>query len=191
MPNRPSLQTPRLLLRPFAPEDAPAVTRLAGDREIASNTATVPHPYEQEMADAWIAGQEEAFDEGRSVIFAVVERASNELVGTVALVIGAGQERAELGYWVGRPYWGKGYCTEAAREVVRFAFEELGMHRVYAHHFTRNAASGRVMQKLGMRHEGHLRGHVLKWGVHEDIEVYGILAAEWEAPAPIGTGAAG
>ena len=166
------------------------MARLAGDREIAANTLTVPHPYDEDMAEAWIAGHEGAFADGTRAIFAVVERSTGELVGTVGLVIAREQGRAELGYWIGRPYWDRGYCTEAAREVVRHAFEALALHRVYAHHFTRNPASGRVMQKLGMRHEGRLRGHVCKWGVFEDIEVYGVLAEEARPGGEPGPGSA-
>jgi len=83
--------------------------------------------------------------------------------------------RAELGYWIGRPWWGNGFATEAARAVVGQAFAGLGLARVFAHHFVSNPASGRVMQKIGMRQEGVLRRHVIKWGRCEDLVVYGIL----------------
>ena len=86
--------------------------------------------------------------------------------------------RAELGYWVARPFWNQGYASEGARALVRFGFAELGLHRVSAHHYSRNPASGKVMQKIGMRFEGLLRQHVFKWGVFEDIEMYGILAGD-------------
>jgi [ribosomal protein S5]-alanine N-acetyltransferase len=84
-----------------------------------------------------------------------------------------------MGYWIGVPYWGRGYCTEAAGALLAHAFGPLGLHRVHATHLTRNPASGRVMQKLGMRHEGRMREHFLKWGVFEDVERYGILDREW------------
>jgi RimJ/RimL family protein N-acetyltransferase len=92
-------------------------------------------------------------------------------------------QRAELGYWVGKSYWNHGYCTEAARAVVRFAFEDLGLRRVFAQRYRRNPASGRVMQKAGMRHEGTLRQHAVKWDVVDDIEVYGVLHEEWRDSA--------
>jgi RimJ/RimL family protein N-acetyltransferase len=69
--------------------------------------------------------------------------------------------------------------TEACREVIRYAFDTLRVNRVFALHFSRNPSSGRVMQKLGMKHEGHLRRHVMKWGEALDIEVYGVLREEW------------
>ncbi|KAF5035648.1 Spermidine N(1)-acetyltransferase [anaerobic digester metagenome] len=87
--------------------------------------------------------------------------------------------RAELGYWVGRPYQGRGYATEAARAVIEYGFSVLELHRVYALHLSRNPASGRVMEKCGMVYEAHLREHGRKWGIFEDLDVRGILHDEW------------
>jgi ribosomal-protein-alanine N-acetyltransferase len=77
-----------------------------------------------------------------------------------------------------KEHWNAGYATEAARAVVAFGFAQLGLNRVQAYHYSRNPASGRVLVKIGMSHEGHLRRHILKWGVFEDIDLYGILAEE-------------
>ena len=77
------------------------------------------------------------------------------------------------------PYWKQGYCTEAARAVLRYGFETRGLNRIGARHLARNPASGRVMQKLGMHYEGTRRQHVLKWGVFEDIVLYAILKSEY------------
>ena len=93
---------------------------------------------------------------------------------------------AEMGYWIGKPYWNRGYGTEAAGGVLRYAFEQLGLNRVYAAHFRRNPASGRIMQKIGMTYEGCLRQHIKKWDTFEDMEYYGILRSEYLAgPAPL------
>jgi ribosomal-protein-alanine N-acetyltransferase len=100
------------------------------------------------------------------------------LVGAIGLGIEPEHSRAELGYWVGVPFWREGYATEAGREVVRYAFEELGLNRVYAFHFTRNPASGRVLEKIGMTHEGARRAHTLKGSEYLDNEAYGILRDE-------------
>ncbi len=97
------------------------------------------------------------------------------LIGAVSLRIERDDQRAELGYWIGRPYWGQGYCTEAVRAVLSFGFQQLGLNRIYAGHFSRNPASGRVMQKAGMNCEGHLRQHTKKWDAFEDIEIYAVL----------------
>lgn len=175
---QPTLTSDRLLLRPFALADAPDVQRLAGDRDIASTTLNIPHPYEDGMAETWIGGHEERFDKGEQAAFAVVLRAGT-LIGAIGLEIDQQHERAELGYWIGKPYWGQGYCTEAAEVVLHYGFEMLGLNRIQARHLARNPASGRVMQKIGMRYEGYLRQHVIKWGSFEDIELYAVLKGEY------------
>ncbi len=174
-----TLETERLRLRPFTLADAPAVQALAGAREVASTTLTIPHPYEDGMAEAWIETHAPRREAGELANFALVEKETEQLVGAMGLVIQAEHARAELGYWVGVPFWNRGYATEAARVVLRFGFEELGLNRIYAMHLVRNPASGRVMQKVGMQYEGRLRQHVQKWGTFEDLDVYGIVAEEW------------
>ncbi|NLF32665.1 MAG: GNAT family N-acetyltransferase [Planctomycetes bacterium] len=183
MPDRPTslptLTTPRLTLRPFAPADAADVSRLAGAREVAQTMLYMPHPYDEGMAERWIASLDGDWAAGRELNLAMTLAATGELIGSVGLSgMDNPHQRAELGYWVGVPYWGRGYCTEAARGLIRYAFAELGLHRVFAHHFTRNPASGRVLAKAGMTHEGTLRKHALRWGVFEDREVWGILATD-------------
>lgn len=175
----PELETDRLLLRPFVMADAAAVTRIVGDRELASGTLNIPHPYEPGMAEEWIASHADGVHRTSPVVFAVTDRETGALVGAVGLMIEPAHRRAELGYWVARERWGDGVCTEAARAALAYGFGVVGLERIHAHHFSRNPASGRVMQKLGMRHEGTLRGHVVKWDRREDIECYGILREEF------------
>lgn len=126
-------------------------------------------------AAAWIARPKDPDHH----VFAIILREGGDLVGAIGLEAKPDHGRAEIGYWVGVPYWNRGYVTEAARAVLGFGFESLGLHRIFAMHFTRNPASGRVMQKLGMKHEGTLREHEKKWDVFVDCEVYGILHSEW------------
>lgn len=175
----PELETERLLLRPFVMADAADVTRIVGDRELAADTLNIPHPYEPGMAEAWIATHADGVHRTSPVVYAVTDRGTGALVGAVGLMLDAPHRRAELGYWVARERWGDGVCTEAARAVLEYGFGVLGLERIHAHHFSRNPASGRVMQKLGMQHEGTLRGHVVKWDRREDIECYGILREEF------------
>ena len=178
---QPTLHTARLTLRPFAPSDGPRVKLLAGDRAIADTTGSIAHPYEDGMAECWIAGHRPEFEAGASSHLAVTLRTSGELVGAIGLTIHAAHRRAELGYWFGQPYWGCGYATEAGRAMVRHGFVDLGLSRLVAHHLKRNPASGSVLRKLGMRQEGVLRKHFLKWDKPEDAVCYGILREEWEA----------
>ena len=175
---QPSLHTERLILRPFTPKDAAEVHRIVSDREIAANTMHIPHPYPDGMAAEWIDRARSRWETGESAVFAATERGAGRIVCATGLEIEPPHKRGELGYWVAREFWNCGYASEAARAVVAFGFRELGLNRVSAHHYSRNPASGRVMQKIGMTWEGKMRKHVLKWGVFEDIDVYGILAGE-------------
>ena len=179
--NRPTLETARLILRPFAPADAKEVQRLAGSRAIADTTLNIPHPYGNGVAQEWISKHQAVFDEGKGITFAVTRKSDGALLGAISLMNVAAGHQAELGYWIGEPFWGHGYCTEAARAVVAHAFGALGLNRVHSCHFTRNPASGRVMQKIGMKHEGRRRCHVKKWDKLEDLELYGILREDGKA----------
>lgn len=173
----PDLLTERLLLRDFTRADIPDIVRLAGAREVAATTLRIPHPYSEADAEQFLRKrQEDQF--GYS--FAITLRSSGELCGGVGLHPDAVHPRAELGYWIGVPYWGQGYATEAARTVVDFGFRELKLQRIFAHHFAGNPASARVLQKIGMKHEGCFRRHIEKWGEFLDLENYGILRAEWQ-----------
>ncbi len=177
----PDLPTERLLLRPFTPADASRVQRLAGERAIAEYTLNIPHPYGDGMAEEWIASHPGNYAAGRNATFAVTLAAERLLIGAIGLQFAEPHQRAELGYWIGVPWWGQGYCTEAARAVLRYGFLDRGLHKIEATHVSRNPASGRVMQKIGMRQEGTLREHVLKWDRFEDLVLYGILRGEWDA----------
>ena len=179
MKSRPTLQTSRLILQPFQLEDAPEVQKLAGVREIASTIKNMPHPYEDGMAEKWIRTHQKEFEKGRSLDLAIVIKETTQLCGAIRLHINSNFNNAELGYWLGVPYWGRGYCTEAVKATLTYGFESLNLHRIYASHLTRNPASGRVMQKIGMIREGCLRQHIKHWGVYEDYAIYGILASEW------------
>jgi ribosomal-protein-alanine N-acetyltransferase len=174
----PRLETERLVLRAFTRGDAPTVRRLAGDRAVAAGTATIPHPYPDGAAEAWIAGHAGSFQRGESLTFAVERRSDGALVGAVGLRLELEHARAELGYWIGKPYWGDGLATEAAAAAVRHAFEAYGLNRVYAYHFTNNPASGRVLQKLGMTYEGRRRRHTLKWGTFLDSDMYAVVRGD-------------
>lgn len=175
----PILPTSRLLLRPFLPWDAATVQALAGVQDVAVNTLNVPHPYPDGAAEAWIESHAQAWEVGRCLILAVTTE-DDGVVGTVSMQVEADHQRGELGYWIGQPFWARGYATEAARAVLGFGFDELLLNRIQARHLTRNPASGRVLQKLGMRFEGIHREHVHVWGSFEDVAMFGLLRSDVE-----------
>jgi len=179
MNERPTIETGRLVLRPFTLDGATDVQTLAGDKDIASTTLRIPHPYEDGMAEQWIGKHQENFHLGREVNCAIALRADGVLIGSIGLIIDRDNDQAELGYWIAKPHWNQGYATEASAAVVRYGFEVLGLNRIYASSFSRNPASGRVMEKIGMSYEGCLKQHVKKWGVYEDLVHYGILKGDY------------
>ena len=177
--NRPSLETDRLLLRPFESGDAETVQRLVNDPDIVATTRALHFPYPEGAAARWIAHQPEEWLAGRAVIFAISLKRTGLVIGTVGLEIEAADERAELGYWIDPAFWNRGYASEAAQAVVEFGFRQLGLNRVMAEHMVHNPASGRVLAKVGFRPEGVLRQHARKWGRFYDVAVFGLVREDW------------
>jgi [ribosomal protein S5]-alanine N-acetyltransferase len=171
------LHTLRLLLRTYTVNDIPELIPLIGAREVAATTLRIPHPYTHKDAEDLVAHAQD----NDGVRLAVRLRDSSTFVGGVGLRLELDHHRAELGYWIGVPYWGKGYATEAAQALVRYAFDELRVNRLYASHVPNNPASGKILLKLGMKREGYMRGHILKWGEYQDLVVYGMLNGDLKA----------
>lgn len=167
-------------MRPFSPVDVPDVVKLAGHRAIADTTLLIPHPYSERDAEKWIGTHGRDFRKRKCAIFAVVRRRREVLIGAIGLKLDVPDERAELGYWIGHRYWNRGYATEAAESILMYGFTELGLNRIHAHHFARNPASGKVLEKIGMKREGLLRQHVKKWDRYESIVLYGIVRDDFQ-----------
>ena len=181
MRSAPPLLTERLLLRSLTLEDAADVQRLAGDRDVASTLTRIPHPYEDGIAEEWIRSCFEAYEKKEAINFAITLRTDKNFIGAMGLELTPENERAGLGYWIGKSYWNRGYATEAAKAVVAYSFKVLKLNRIYAYHFTRNPASGRVLEKVGMRYEGCFRQHIKKWGIFEDVLGHGMLKADFDS----------
>lgn len=179
MQTQPTLQTDRLVLHPPALADLPDLYHLISAREVADTTLNIPHPYEEGMAEEWFQAQAERYEKGEGVHFMITLRSEQALIGGISLRLDQRHRHGELGYWIGVPFWSRGYCTEAARAMVAYGFNTLRLHRIHAQHFTRNPASGRVMEKIGMQYEGCLRQHIYRWDQFEDLATYGILAQDF------------
>jgi ribosomal-protein-alanine N-acetyltransferase len=196
------LATERLLLRRFIEADAVAVELLLNDRELAANSRSIDFPYPQGAAVKWIERHQTCWQEGTAFVFAVEAkpqylplvgeashgpgtsgRGASRLIGAIEIQINENDHQAELGYWIGRDFRGLGFCSEAAIKVVEFGFEKIGLNKITSHHMARNSASGRVLEKIGMHREGYLRRHVRKWGVFEDVILYGMLSSDPRAGA--------
>ncbi len=151
---------------------------LCANPAIADTTLHIPYPYPAGLALEWISRHAANWEEGRSVTFAIVRRTDNLLLGSISLGFDPTNESAEMGYWLGEPYWNQGYTTEAARAVLEFGLTELRLNRIMAQHFSRNPASGRVMEKAGMKYEGCLRQRLKKRDHFEDVAIYAIVKSD-------------
>jgi RimJ/RimL family protein N-acetyltransferase len=179
MAEQPSINTERLVLRPFVTEDAATLETLGNDPAVASRMGRgdIPAPGNGAI---WIENRQLWYDKGESVDFAITLRDTGELLGTINMGIEyLGSESMQLGFWLGKDHWNKGYCTEAALAMLAFGFDELDLHRIYARHFTNNPAAGKVLEKTGMTYEGTLRESFKKNGVFESVACYGILRNEY------------
>lgn len=143
-------------------------------------TLNIPHPYDEQDARAWINLCKEGFRNEHQFSFRVALQATDEFIGAMGLTITQPHHRAELGYWIGEPFWGNGYATEAAGAVLKYGFEELQLHKIYATHLVENPASGRVMTKNGMINEGALVDHVFKEGRYFSLMQYRLTAEEYQ-----------
>ncbi len=155
------LETPRLTLRPLAPADAPAIHDYCSDWDVACRLARVPHPYPDDLAETFIERQALEASGGMAHVFAI------DYAGRLAGVIGIEKrERGawELGYWLGKPWWGRGLATEAALRVTGFGLGEAGLSRLEARHHQDNPASGKVLAKCGFREFGRGPSHSLARG---------------------------
>ena len=149
----PVLETKRLVLRAPRLEDAKAIAVLANDRRIAENTARIPHPYRVADAEAFIAG---ANCEGGESVFLITLKAGardGAVIGACGIAM-PDTQAPELGYWLGVPYWGEGYATEAVHAVIDYAFGAGDHTALHAGARVTNPASRRVLEKCGFQWTG-------------------------------------
>ena len=159
-----TIETERLILRPLASSDATRLTQLAGDIGVARMTMRMPHPYTFDNARSFIGAAR------KSPVFAIT--LSKRIIGCIGIhsenaIHPENDGNAELGYWIGKSWWGQGFATEAVREMVRHGFFDLHLDCIKAGHFTDNPASGRVLQKCGFR----IAGQSQRFCVARDAEV--------------------
>jgi len=146
-------------------------------KEIYDSTLNIPYPYSETDADQWLNRRIESTQrQGKEVTFAI-RKDDGEMIGAVgadSFEIGT-SHRAEIGYWLARPYWGQGIVTDAVRDYVQYAFNELDLLRLTAYTFTFNVGSVRVLEKNGFKLEGRLRKHFRKGEKLYDAYCFGLL----------------
>ena len=149
---------------------------LAADKTVAERTANIPHPYGPNDAEAWYAARVE---QGGETVFAIRRRADGCILGCIGLVPAEGDEPMELGFFLGRPFWGQGYMTEAAHAAVEFVFGTLGEAALQAGAFPDNRASLRVQEKLGMTSAGQVLRPAPARGGDRVIALTRLTAEDW------------
>lgn len=168
-----TLKTTRLLLRPWHESDAPALYALARDPDIGPRTGWEVHRSEAQSAEIIrdvLSGAE---------TYAVVMQLTGRIIGSISLK-GRPDGYMEMGYWIGKPYWGCGFAPEAAREMLRRCFEDLGCAEIWCGHFDFNAQSKRVIEKCGF-HYATTRKKAYSNGVEHTTLMYRLTREEWEA----------
>ncbi len=181
MKNYPILTTQRLTLEQPRITDIPNLIKYAGDGKVAATTQNMPHPYQAEDAVFWLNMANTGFLSQSKYIFGIRLKATDELIGGMGLHLTPEFNRAELGYWVGVPFWNKGYATEAAGAILKFGFEQLKLNKIYAVHLIGNGSSGKVMTKNGMIKEGELKEHYKKGDEYRSVYQYRLTKGEYES----------
>lgn len=181
--NPPELRTERLLLRPLAPADAQALHRLVNDYSVAGNLARVPFPYPEGLAQDWIASTHAQMARGEAFDLAISD-AQGALMGCVGLTVKRGASEAELGYWLGRRFWGKGYGREAAKALARWGFDVLGLDRIVASALTDNIASQKVLRDIGFQPLGEGTAHFMSRNRHMPVYLFSMDKPQEVEPAP-------
>jgi RimJ/RimL family protein N-acetyltransferase len=182
------IRTERLILRPLCVEDLAVVQAAGGRREVADTMISIPHPFATEDVERYVRSRVASMRLERGVAFAIWTRAPTAFVGLAELRdIDPEHALAELSFWLAVESKGRGYMGEALAAVLRYAFQDLDLNRVHAHHMVRNPTSRRVLSRLGFEVEGILRQRVRKWGLSEDVVLQALLRADWsEAVGPSG-----
>ncbi|WP_419869170.1 GNAT family N-acetyltransferase [Chryseobacterium sp. CT-SW4] len=169
----PVIHTERLILSEFTPEDIPLIVEYLQEKVFSELTSNIPYPYSKEDAESWLKMSKKVFEDRTGYTFAIRNK-EGKILGAIG-IHDRDDDKAELGYWLGVPYWNQGYVTEAAKAVIQFGFKNLGLNKIFATHFLHNPSSGKVMQKSGMEYEALLKQHIKKDGAYFDAALYSIL----------------
>ncbi|MDO8803121.1 MAG: GNAT family N-acetyltransferase [Elusimicrobiota bacterium] len=161
----------RYKLRAFLRGDEPSIAENINDRQIERYTLNIPYPYTLKDARHWVDFNRKLASGGNKIQLNLAITLNGEVIGGIGLFAMNGH-RAELGYWLGVKYWGRGIVTGAVKALTRYAFKELNLRRIYAKVFPVNKASARVLEKAGYKYEGRLVKDAVKHGRAVDGFLY-------------------
>ena len=176
-----ALETKKLLLLPMTDceeKHYPELARLLNDKKIYENTESLPYPYTEDHARAYVADAKQRFEKG-ILDYMIFLKETSQLVGGIAFAYQSSNNSGALSFWTGTKYWNLGYCSDAIKKIIFQAFTDWEVNRIFGYHFLFNKSSERVMQKNGMKFEGVLREHKLKKGQYYDVGLYAILRSDF------------
>ena len=179
----PVLTTERLILsRPVEGDMQHIIHYLDSDKVYSENTANMPYPYKEADAEFLIHEVvDKGFENETDFVFAIRNKENGLIMGLIGIHHwDKANQKAEIGYWLGKEFWNKGYVTEAMAEVLVFGFHVLNLNKITASFFPHNPASGRVMEKSGMRQEAVLKQEIYKNGKFLDFVRYSILKEDFK-----------
>lgn len=153
------IKTKQFTLRPIRKGDLESIARHINDWAIVRNMLSIPYPYTIKDAREWYRKTRNVARQKKRDRYDFGIEIDDEIVGGIGIFKISGH-KAELGYWLGRAYWGKGIMTEVVKEITKYGFNELGLRRIYASVFPHNKPSMRVLEKAGYKFEGILRKNV-------------------------------
>ena len=173
------IETKRLILRPIKAGDEQQIYKFCSTEHIYKTLLTMPPPYTKQHAMDKVKSSLEHIKLGDKFPFAITLKGNDDLIGIIDLRPNYELKFAELGYWLGYEYWGQGIMTEAARAVMKFAFDDLSMHKLIIKAYTTNPASARVAVKCGFKLEGCQKEIYYLRGEYMSNELYGITEQEY------------
>lgn len=162
MKSMPAIKLKKFILRPYKKGDEASIVKHANNRTIARNTLLMPYPYTSKDAKDWIRKNLTKYNKKNSENFVFAIEINGEVCGAVGLSHIKKEHKAEIGFWLGKKYWGQGIMTKAVRSMTQYAFRQLKLRRIYAHVFLFNNPSKRVLEKAGYKLEGILEKEAKK-----------------------------
>ncbi len=176
----PQIKTTRLLLTEPKAGDIPRIVQLAANPRVSDYTLNLPFPYAEKDAVYWLNLAQQGLKNGTHFIFAIRLKSENTFIGGIGLTLEPRFNRAEVGYWLGEPFWNQGYATEATKAIIGFGFHTLGLNKITSSYLAENPASGRVMQKCDMTREGELKEHICKGTTYHTLILYGLTKSDYQ-----------
>lgn len=163
----PQLHTERLILRKIDVDDIPALVKYANNKKISDYVLNIPYPYNEPDAVFRISYVVQGFKKKERYVFSIIHKERGELIGEIGLHLPENNKVAQLGYWIGEPFWNQGIATEAIKAVLKFGFDKLELDRIFASVHVDNEASAKVLTKNGVT-DYNTCGSISRYSITKD-----------------------